>query len=258
MDYALNISASGVLTAMYRQDVLANNLANVETIGFKPDIASTRQRAAARQEDNLPFLPSNTLLERLGAGVMLAPNRMNLTQGSLRQSSNPYDLAIQGDGYFVARRQLDGGNPQEVLTRDGRFLRNSAGLLVTTDGSPVLDDAGREIRIPAGPAVNISSNGTIRQDGKTIAKLRVIQVPWEAGLTKEGSGTILPTREAMARSVPASGEVRQFALEESGVDEVMAIMDISKAARDADANVAMIQHTDRLLDRAINVLGRVV
>ena len=65
MNYGFQISSSGLLTALYRQDVYANNMANMDTVGFKPDIPALMQRDAARTEDHLPFAPSDAMLERL-------------------------------------------------------------------------------------------------------------------------------------------------------------------------------------------------
>lgn len=73
MYYGIQLAASGALTSLYRTDVLANNLANINTAGFKPDMVYTRQRDTARVEDDLPFLPTDDLLERLGAGSTWPP-----------------------------------------------------------------------------------------------------------------------------------------------------------------------------------------
>ena len=88
MNYGLYLSASGVLTNTYRQDVFANNLANVETPGFKPDLPSIRQRDPEAIEDNLGFQGSNELLDRLGGGVLAGQQRINFNQGTLRPTGN--------------------------------------------------------------------------------------------------------------------------------------------------------------------------
>src|SRR5881396_1878551 len=118
MSYGLQISASGVMTSLFAQDVYANNLANIDTPGFKADIPSIMPRQAVRQEDGLPFLPSNKLLERLGGGVLLNPNRVDFTQGSFKDTGNPLDLAISGDGFFVVRDETDKQTERVRLTRD--------------------------------------------------------------------------------------------------------------------------------------------
>lgn len=116
MNYGLQISASGVLTSMYRQDVLANNLANMSTVGYKPDVPTTMLRDPARIEDDLGFMPSNDLIERLGAGVLSAPNRVSFAQGALETTNRPMDLAIEGDGFFVVRNDSGGGPGSQILS----------------------------------------------------------------------------------------------------------------------------------------------
>ena len=73
MNYGMYISASGALTSMHRLDALTNNLANVNTVGFKPHTPAVKQRDVARVEDDMPLADSNAMLERLGGGVQLAP-----------------------------------------------------------------------------------------------------------------------------------------------------------------------------------------
>ncbi len=257
MSYGLQISASGVMTAMFRQDVFANNLANMDTAGFKPDVPTSRPRDAVRQEDGLMHLPSNALLERLGAGALLNPNRVSFAQGALKESNNPLDLAIQGDGFFVVRQIADTGGDSKRLTRDGRFTRNSEGLLVTAAGGlPVMDRGGNTITLGPG-TVSIDGDGSIRQNNEIVAQLQVVEPPDTSALRKEGHSLFAGSSEVMASLKTATGSVRSGAFEDSAADEIKSLMQMTSASREVDANVAMIQQHDRMLDRAINVLGRV-
>ena len=88
MNYGLYLSASGVLTNTYRQDVFANNLANVETNGFKPDVPMLRQRDAESVEDQLGFDVSNEIMDKLGGGALAAKQRINFAPGSLKATGN--------------------------------------------------------------------------------------------------------------------------------------------------------------------------
>lgn len=256
MDYGMYMAASGAATALYRQDVYSNNLANLATTGFKADIPLIRQRAAARQEDGLGSMPSNALLERLNSGVQLMPNRVDFTAGTPEITSSPYDLSIQGDGFFQVRERTDKGE-QTCLTRDGRFVRGRDGTLVTTDGLPVLDASGSTISIPEGPAVTIASDGTIRQNGATLAQLGVVDVADRAQLRKHGNGLFALESPSSGTFTAATGSVRQFSVENSAVDEIRMIMQISDAARAVEANINVITQSDRLNDRLINQFARV-
>lgn len=246
------------MTALYRQDVLANNLANMDTPGYKPDIPSTRPRAAVREEDGLPFLPSNKLLERLGAGALLNPNLVNHSSGGIKDTGNPLDVAIQGNGYFSVRESAGTTGDRVKLTRDGRFLRNSAGDLVqAASGLPVLDTQGRTIRLKGEGQLRIDADGTIRQGGASIARLSVVDVADAAQLAKQGHALFGAPATQLENAKQSGATLKQGAYEDSGVDEVKTIMQITNTGREVDANISMIQQHDRMLDRAINMLGRV-
>ncbi len=255
MSYGLQISASGMFTALYRQDVFANNLANMDTPGFKPDIPSTRPRESVREEDGVWHLPSNRLLERLGAGALLNPNRVSHAQGALKTTGNPLDAGIEGEGFFVVRDAAAGD--AQRLTRDGRFTRNAQGLLVlASSGHAVLDDAGQTIALPDGK-LTIDGNGTLRVGGEAFARLRMVEVDGKERLRKAGHGLFEVNPADLAGARQASGRVRQHAYEDSGVDEVLTIMAMTSASREVETNAWMMREHDRMLERAITGLGRV-
>lgn len=259
MNYGVNISASGVMTSMYRQDVLSNNLANILTPGFKPDTPFVKQRDAARIEDGLMNMPSNRLLERLGAGTLLAPNRTSRAQGDLEVTGNPLDAAIRGTGYFVVEAASGGGENRIRLTRDGRFTLNANGQLVTAaSGLSVLDDGGRVINVDrAAGSLAIGRDGTITQRGRAVARIQVGVVPEPDSLKKIGDNLFEPTSSQADRLTSSEdAEVIGGSLERSGVDPVMAIMGVTSAGSAVANNARMIQLQDEMMGRAINTLGR--
>lgn len=257
MNYGYAIGASGVLAAMYRQDVAANNLANINTVGFKFDVGATIPREAARIEDGLHHLPSNALLERLGAGVLLAPTRTSFKQGALQTSSNDLDVAIQGDGFFAVG-SARGGSQEVRFTRDGRFTRNSDGLLVmVADGAPVLDDSDGTIRLDPRQKVTINGDGAIFQGGREVARLGVVDFADRSRLRKEGGNLFRADGETAASRTRATGQVVQRAVENAAIDPVAAMMAVQDAANAASASLRMMQMHDELSGRAIASLGRV-
>lgn len=246
------------MTSLYRQDVWANNLANINTTGYKADIPLAKARDAATVEDGLSFLPSNKLLEKLGGGVMMAPNRVNYGQGSLEYTFNDMNVALRGEGFFVVRDSSDNNSDRVRLTRDGRFARNSQGRLVLSGtGQPVLDTQGRTIEIPDAGPITIQPSGSIVQNRTEIARLQVIDIADKSKLKKLGESLFLADAEALTSKFPARADVIQGALESSGVDEITALMAVQSAARDVDGNIRMMQAHDRVIDRAINQFGRI-
>ncbi|MBX3378197.1 MAG: flagellar hook basal-body protein [Phycisphaeraceae bacterium] len=257
MSYGMQIAASGALTSLYRMDVLANNLANLSTVGFKADSPVLMQRDPVRIEDGV-MLPSDTMLERLGAGVMPARNRISFEQGSMISTGNPLDVAIEGNGFFVLLDERAEEADRLRLTRDGRFTRNGDGTLVSSaSGRPVLDTSNRQIVLPDASPILIGPDGSIRQNGAEVAKLQVCSVPDQSRLAKVGNGMFRAPAEAMSGLVPATGVVKQGVVESSSVDPVRVLMRVTDAGRDVEANLGMIASHDRLTERAINGLGRI-
>lgn len=258
MSHGLQISASGMMSAMYRQDVFTNNLANMDTVGFKPDVPSFRYREAVTQEDGVGYLPSNELLERLGGGTMLNPNRVSFAQGNTRASGNALDLAIEGEGFFAVKKADEKGNEQTMLTRDGRFVRDPMGrLAMGSTGLPVLDANGNPIQLPLNGTVQIAGDGRVMSGGGEIAQLKFVNVADKSALRKEGNSLFKVSNDALGTATGGTGNIRQFAVEDSGVDEITALMQMQGASREVDANVALIQQHDKLMERAIAGLGRV-
>src|SRR5205823_5332257 len=136
------LSAAGVMTNSYRQDVIANNIANAETVGFKRDLALFQQRRTEMQESGAPSSRSNALLEALGGGVLLSPTQMDREQGILEQTGRNLDVAIRGEGYYTVSN-----GDKTNLTRDGRFKINSRGHLAMeiNQNEELLDIKGKPI-----------------------------------------------------------------------------------------------------------------
>lgn len=253
----MQIAASGALTSLYRMDVLANNLANLSTVGFKADSPVLMQRDPVRIEDGV-MLPSNAMLERLGGGVMPARNRVSFEQGSMISTGNPLDVAIEGDGFFVLLDERGEDADRLRLTRDGRFTRNGDGTLVSAaSGRPVLDPSNRQIVLPDASPILIGPDGSIRQNGAEVASIQVCAVPDRSRLSKVGNGMFRAPAEAMSGLTAATGTVKQGMIEGASVDPIRAMMSVTDAGRDVEANLGMIASHDRLTERAINGLGRI-
>jgi flagellar basal body rod protein FlgG len=251
VNYGLQLSASGLFSALHRQDVFTNNLANMDSVGFKPLIPSTTFRRSVSEEDNLPRVPGDELLRRLGGGTMLLPERIDLAQGSIRMTHAPLDAAVEGAGFF--RVESSSADGRTLLTRDGRMTRTPEGeLVMVATGMRVLDEGGSPIELAQGGEIKINADGRVEQNGQVVARLALIDAD-AASIRPLGHGVFEAPAGPNAR---AAGTIRQFAVEASGVDEVRALMAMSTSSREVEMNVELMRAHDRLSERAINALGR--
>lgn len=258
MNYGLYLSASGVLTNLYRQDVFANNLANVNTVGFKRDLAMLSQRPPEAVEDALGFDARHDLLDRLGGGLLAGPQRTDFSTGPLQQTDNPLDAALLDEDTFftVAWKDPASGQVQTRYSRDGRFTRDAQGRLVTVAGGhPVLNADRQPIVLPDG-VVRIDRTGQLLLDDAPVARLGIVRVAHRDALVKQGELLF----EYTGRQPPAlepQPQVRGGFLEQSTVDPIKTLMQLISATKAVTSNGNLIRYHDQLMDRAVNTLGRV-
>lgn len=258
MNYGLYLSASGVLTNLYRQDVFANNLANVETVGYKPDIPALTQRAAERVEDDLGMRFADPLLDRLGGGVFAGPQAIDFVPGAIEPTHNPLDAALTEKNAFFAVRHTDpqSGAVSVRLTRNGNFSRAADGTLVTQAGQPVLDPDDNPIVLPDGAAVAISRTGELVSGDRTIAQLQVARVG-DLSVLKKAGQNLLAFEGADPRQIDQEPDVQGGALEASGSNPVTTLIDLINATKAATGSANLMRYFDTLMDRTVNTLGRV-
>lgn len=260
MQYGLYISASSVSAAMARQDVISNNLANVNTVGFRPDSLDVRLRQAVAEEDGLAFAPSNKLLERLGGGVLPDRTRVGQGQGPLQETRNELDVALEGDGFLVTRSPRGPINAQDDgtrLTRDGRLTTRADGALVLAGtGTPVLSDSGSEIRInlSSGERVHIDSEGGVHQGATTLGTLAISNVASPRDLIKDGDNLLRTGGQSL---VGGTALLRSGHIEMSGVDAIKSMIGVTSASNTAQSGLTMISYYSDMMSRAISSLGRV-
>src|SRR5256885_4918666 len=184
MNYGLYLSATGVLANTYRQDVIANNLANSETVGFKRHLATFQERPTESATEGRPDL-SDPMLDHIGGGFLVSPTQVDTTQGEMETTGNNLDAAIFGQGYFAVD---DHGKTQ--LTRAGQFMLNRDGDLIMTNGNGqrVRDVDGKPIQLPGliAAKLEIGSDGQITHEGKPVARLGLFDVPDPSKLIKKG------------------------------------------------------------------------
>ena len=261
MNYGLYLSASGVLTNLYRQDVYANNLANAHTSGFKPDFAGVLQRPSESKEDSFGFDLSHKLLDRLGGGVFAGPQFVDFSPSNPVRTGNDLDVALLEKRQFfaVSTHDADTDQRQVQLTRDGRFTRNNEGFIVTVAGGhPVLNPDDEPIELPLG-SIHINRNGQIFDDAdELIGQIQVATVSDLNALRKQGQNLFKIDGPTNLRQVVETPLVKNGFVEDSGTDPIDALMKLIDATKSATGNANLIRYHDLLMDQAVNVLGRVV
>ncbi|MDI9584335.1 MAG: flagellar hook-basal body protein [Acidobacteriota bacterium] len=211
----LYYAASSMVTQITRQDIHAGNLANVDTTGFKRCLADVSAN------------PGQTV---------------DASQGAIRQTGSPLDVALSGPGYFVIQTPTG-----RAYTRNGHFSLDAAGRLVNGQGQAVLGEGG-EIRLGPG-TVEIQANGTIMQGGRRVDRLLIVDFAPNAALTRLGNGAI---NGAAAPTPVASPSLTQGSLETSNVNAVIELGAMQRGFRAYEANTNAIRAADQTLGRLID------
>jgi flagellar basal-body rod protein FlgG len=249
-------SAFTAMEAAWRyQDVLANNIANANTIGFRREIASLQPLAEVLLSQQAPVpapLPARiqAVVGQIGTGKFVAEFVTDFQQGVTRQTGNELDLALAA-GFFSIRD--DAGNI--FHTRDGRFQRDAAGTLVTAAGHHVLGEDGQPITLPLG-AVTIGPDGAIQDaTGAELARLRIRDfTPGQLERAGEAHFRALEGAEGLP---PAGGPgLRQGFLESSNANLVEELTSLLAVQRVYQANQAVLARLDATLEQAAGELGR--
>jgi flagellar basal-body rod protein FlgG len=252
----LYTAASGALVAQSQADTIANNLANVNTSGFKRTLLQV-QAAPEMQVFALQTQPgtapgrgvsSASVVGMLGSGAQVLDTPAVFEQGSLQNTGNALDLGIMGRGFFTIQ------TPQGIrYTRDGQFARDAQGFLVTMDGNRVMGRNGA-IQLQSGD-VNIGADGAVHQNGQVVDRLRVVNFQNRTAVRPEGDNQFVDTG-AGAPVLDGTSTVQQGYLERSNANVVRSMVDLITAQRWFEANQKVIQTQDSLNGFAIQNVAK--
>jgi flagellar basal-body rod protein FlgF len=257
----LYTAASGALVAQSQADTVANNLANVNTNGFKAtllqvqsapsmDIYRVQTDPGTTSGSVVPGVSTAQYVGALGTGASIYDTPSVFAQGSLEQTGNGLDLALAGSNGFFAVQTGNGVR----YTRDGQFLRDNNGNLATQDGDAVLGTNGQSINIPQGPFA-VGTDGTISQNGQRLGQLQVSQFANLTALRPQGDNYFIDSGAA-GPSTATNASVQQGFLEKSGTNTVRSMVDLITAERWYEANTKMIQTQDAATQQAVQTLAR--
>jgi flagellar basal-body rod protein FlgF len=246
MDNSLLVSLSQQLATYRAMDVIANNLANVSTPGFKREAAKFEEYVAMMRpaEGQKGQQPVSFVKD---AGVT-----RDSSQGNVELTGARYDLAIAGKGYFAVQ------TPQGLrYTRDGHFSLDANGNLVTSQGYQVQGDGGAITITPNDGDINIAPDGTISSVvngvGNQLGKLKVVDFADDSQLIKQGSN-LYSTSQAPTQ--PAVVNLRQGALEGSNVQPVLEISHMIEVMRAYEATANLSKSQEDMMRQAIERLGQ--
>ena len=258
---ALQVARTGLEAQDARMRVIANNLANVGTTGYKRDranfatLAYQDNRVAGQRSSGETAYATGL---NLGTGVAVQSTSRILTQGALNTTNNALDLALDGDGYFQV--QLPGG--ELGYTRAGNFTLSAEGQLVTQTGYAVQP----AIQIPEGASsITVSPDGVVsavlegQAEAAEIGQLQVASFTNPAGLRAIGDNFLTETGASGPAQLAAPGEagrgnIRQGMLEASNVNVVEELVDMIEAQRAYEINSKMVSAVDEMLRNANQTL----
>jgi flagellar basal-body rod protein FlgF/flagellar basal-body rod protein FlgG len=250
MDSGYYAACAGLAAQMQALELVAHNLANLGTAGYRGEQATFQSLLAG--DGTVSANPLNAAVNDYG---VLGGSRIDLTPGSLTPTGNAWDLGIAGGGFFAVRSNKDVGagkdagsekdKDKDVLyTCNGSFHVTAAGRLVTSEGDLVLGEQG-PVTVPEG-TVAVSADGTISVDGNVVDKLRLVEFARNTDLTAVGNSLYAapPGSELAA----ASSSVRQGMIEASNVSAVGSTVELITIQRNAE----MMQRALGMFDSQLN------
>lgn len=237
MSGAIYLGAAGMAAQQLRLSLQAENLANVDTPGYRREALAVREAEGEASGRRPP-------------AVLIVQPRVEATPGRLLTTGNPLDLALSGDGFFAV------DTPDGVrYTRNGSFHIGGDGTLITAEGHPLLGEAGPLVP-PDGP-VSIGPDGAVEAGGLPVGRLRIGDFAGPEGLRKTGNSLYAPANPEAMEIRPAQVRVVQGSLEGSNVEPVGELTRMIAAQRLFESYQRVIQAAGEMDQKAATELGRV-
>lgn len=257
---------TGMIEEQRRMDVMTNNLANADTTGFKKEgtVNQSFDEQLALKIKDTSELTSARRLGDVHLGVKVGETYRDYTQGSFYVTDNPYDVALDGEGFFAIEFRSKAGETSVKYTRDGSFTVDRNGYLMTKDGDYVLNANGagnaaggvaNYVRVDPNQDVKIEADGTIYQNNLPVAQIGVVDFENYNYLEKYGENLYDIT--AGGRMIASNARIEQGCLEMSNVNIVSEMVSMITITRAYEANQKVITTIDETLDKAVNNVGQV-
>jgi flagellar basal-body rod protein FlgF len=251
-------ATSGALVAQSAVDTIANNLANVNTVGFKRTLLQVQAQPKTQlyrfQTDPTNAsggTPAQQPIGALGSGAQVYDTPADFEQGSIASTGNDLDVALSGPGFFMVRD----GNGTLRYTRDGEFTTDQNGTLTAQNGDRVLDASGGPVVLPQSGKVTIDRTGAISVDGQSFGQLGLVEFTNTTALRPEGSNRFADTGNAGPRAATNTSAL-QGSVEKSNADVIRSMVDLIANERWFEANQKSIQTQDTAVAQAVQTVGR--
>ena len=249
---------SGMVNQEHRMDVLTNNLANVNTNGYKKEGATSQSFDAVLAYKIKDASEGYNLAKRIGInqpGVKIGEGYTDFEQGAIKTTGNTFDLALTDSGFFAVEFTDKSGNTSVKYTRDGDFTLTQDGELVTRDGDPVLNTNGQAVKINPNLDTQINVSGQLIQNGRVADTIQVTDFADYNYLEHYGESLFQTVDGAQEKT--AAGQIISGYLEHSNVQVVREMVEMINVSRAYETNQKMIQTYDSSLEITANQLGKV-
>ncbi len=257
---------TGMIEEMRRMDVMTNNLANADTTGFKKEGTvnqSFDEQLALRIKDSADIVPAKRLGD-VSLGVKVGETYRDYSQGSFYVTDNPYDVALDGEGFFAIEFRSKNGETSVKYTRDGAFTVDRNGYLMTKDGDYVLNANGARntaggqanyVRVDPNQDVTIDTDGSVYQNNVRVAQIGLVDFADYNYLEKYGENLYNMVPGGQMRE--SNARIEQGCLEMSNVNVVTEMVNMITITRAYEANQKIVTTIDETLDKAVNSVGQV-
>ena len=250
----LYTGCTGMYNEQKRLDVISNNLANSATVGFKKEGATSQSfddvLAIKVRDDH-----GDAYIGNMSLGVKIGEVYTDYSQGSVRETGNTYDLAIDGSGFFTIDYTDANGNTSTRYTRAGEFLITKEGYVVTSEGQHLMGES-QWLQVPVDAVeVMVDTDGTVYADGTAVDKVRLTDFEDYNYLKKFGETMYQPVQGAVEKD--ATGSILQGFTEQSNVNVVSEMVNLINITRAYEANQKVIKAMDDLLQIDVSSVGKV-
>jgi len=239
-------STSGMNVDQKRMEVLSNNLANINSIGFKK-----RSIVFVNYKDmQIKSINEGNYIGSVSKGLIIDKVSVDLTNGSLRLTQNPFDLAINNNNFFILEDNL--GN--NLLTKNGSFTLDSDGILVNLDGYKVLGEKGY-IKILTPESFVVDSSGNVYANNQFVDKLKIAAIDKPENLVVTNDSYFLFNNQIQPQNEQGVN-IKQGFLETSNVNGIYEMADMIAIMRSYEINQKVIKMQDETLSKSVNSVGK--